>query len=39
MIANPVSAGSVLRLFSIHQATAERVARLQAMACTATAGR
>jgi heat shock protein HtpX len=38
MIANPFSAGGVMRLFSTHPATAERVARLQAMAHTA-AGR
>jgi heat shock protein HtpX len=39
MIANPFSAGSAMRLFSTHPATAERVARLQALARTTTAGR
>jgi len=39
MIANPFSAGSMMRLFSTHPATAERVARLHTMAGAATARR
>jgi heat shock protein HtpX len=32
MIANPFAGGSMLRLFSTHPATNDRVARLEAMA-------
>lgn len=35
MIANPFGGGSMLRLFSTHPATDDRVARLEAMAATA----
>jgi heat shock protein HtpX len=39
LLANPFSASTMLRLFSTHPPTAQRVARLHAMARTTTARR